>query len=110
MNESLNLLWAVLLASALTLLLKTFPVSCLKGSSFPLLLRRWLDYVPVAVMAALVGPDIFIYNDQLDFSGSNLFLWVSIPVFLVAWKTSNYFVTIAVGLALVIGCRYFGVA
>lgn len=108
--DSRSLLWAILLASALTLILKTFPVVALKGSDFPKVLKRWLDFVPVAVMAALVGPDIFIYEGKPDFSTSNLFMLVSLPVFLVAWKTSNYFVTIAVGLALVIAARYFGLA
>ena len=109
-NNPESLLLAILLASALTLGLKTAPVTFLKGKDFPPLLRKWLDFVPVAVMAALIGPDIFINNNQLDISVSNLFLMASIPVFLVAWKTSNYFVTIAVGLALVIMARYWGLA
>lgn len=108
--DSRGLVWAVLLASALTLLLKTFPVTFLRGSDFPAIMKRWLDFVPVAVMAALVGPDIFIYDGKFDISTSNLFLMVSLPVFLVAWKTANYFVTIAVGLALVILARNFGLA
>lgn len=103
-----NLLWAILLCSFLTLAMKIAPVSILKGNSFPKILRRWLDFVPVAVMAALVGPDIFIYDNRLDFSTSNLFLLVSIPTFLVAWKSKNYFITIAFGIGLVIAARYLG--
>ncbi|MDE5879827.1 MAG: AzlD domain-containing protein, partial [Desulfovibrio sp.] len=41
-----------------------------------------------------------------DLSTDNLFLMVSIPTFLVAWKTKNYFVTIAVGIGLVILARW----
>lgn len=101
---------AVALGSFFTLLLKTAPVTFLKGDALPPLLRRWLDFVPVAVMAALVGPDIFIYNGQLDISTNNLFLLVSLPTLLVAWKSENYFLTIAVGIGLVIIARYFGFA
>lgn len=104
-------IWALVLAVGLscllTLVLKTGPVTLLKGGDFPPLLRRWLDYIPVAVMAALVGPDIFFYNGHFDFSFSNLFLLVSIPTLLVAWLSKNYFVTIAFGIALVILARYF---
>ncbi len=73
-------------------------------------LRKWLDFIPVAVMAALVGPDIFIYEGQLNVSTSNLFLLVSIPTLVAAWIFRNYFVTIAVGIGLVIAARFFGIA
>lgn len=106
-HSSLSLLLALLLSCAATLALKTGPITLLKGGDFPPLLRRWLDYVPVAVMAALVGPDIFIFEGKLDLSSSNLFLIVSIPTFFTAWLSKNYFVTIAVGIALVIMGRYF---
>ena len=107
MDRSLGALFlATALSCLLTLLLKTGPVTLLKGGDFPPLLRRWLDFVPVAVMAALVGPDIFIYEGKLDLSSYNLFLLVSIPTFLVAWLSKNYFVTIAFGIALVILARY----
>lgn len=102
-----NLLLAVGLSCLLTILLKTVPITFLKGDALPALFRRWLDFVPVAVMAALVGPDIFIYEGKFDLSTSNLFLMVSIPTFLVAWKSRNYFLTIAVGIGLVIIARAF---
>lgn len=106
-NSSWPLLLAVGLSCLFTLILKTGPVTLLQGGDFPKILRRWLDYVPVAVMAALVGPDIFIYEGKLDLSSSNLFLLVSIPTLLVAWLSKNYFITIAFGIALVILARYF---
>lgn len=106
----MSLLLAVLLASAVTLALKTGPITLLAGDNLPPLLRKWLDFVPVAVMAALVGPDVFFYEGKFDISTSNLFLLVSIPTLFVAWLTRNYFVTIAIGLCLVIGARYFGLA
>lgn len=105
-----NLLWAVFLSSLLTILLKTVPITALRGDNIPRLVRRWLDFIPVAVMAALVGPDIFIYDGTFNISFSNLFLLVSIPTFFVAFKTAKYFATIAAGIGLVIIARYFGLA
>lgn len=104
------LLLAVFLSSLATILLKTMPITFLKGDTLPLLFKRWLDYVPVAVMAALVGPDIFIYDGRLDLSLDNLFLLVSLPTLLAAIISKNYFVTIAVGIGLVILARYLGMA
>ena len=50
----------------------------------PPLLRHWLSFVPVAVMAALVGPDVFFYEGHFNAGLSNLFLMVSLPALLVA--------------------------
>lgn len=102
------LLWCIGACVVVTVLPKVVPITFLHGDKLPLILRKWLDFIPVAVMAALVGPDIFIYDGQFNLSTSNLFLMVSIPSLAVACIFKNYFLTIAVGLALVIVARYFG--
>ena len=80
----------------------------LQGDCLPALLRHWLSFVPVAVMAALVGPDVFFYEGHFNAGTSNLFLMVSLPSLLVAWWGKNYFVTIAFGISLVILARWLG--
>lgn len=102
------LLLCLLGSVVVTLLPKILPVTFLKGDSLPPLLRHWLSFVPVAVMAALVGPDVFFYEGHFNAGLSNLFLMVSLPALLVAWWTKNYFLTIAFGLALVILARFTG--
>lgn len=104
------LIWASAIACGLTILAKTAPITLIKSGSLPKYAKKWLEFVPVAVMGALVGPDIFIYNGKFDLSFSNLFLLVSIPTFIIAWKTSNFFITIAFGIILVILARYFGIS
>lgn len=101
---------AAFLATFFSLLLKTVPVTFLKGDNLPPALRLWLKFVPVSVMAALVGSDIFFYNGKLDISTNNLFLLVSIPTLGVAIWSRNYFVTIAAGIGMIIAARYFGMA
>ena len=91
-----------------TLLPKILPVTFLRGDSLPPLLRHWLSFVPVAVMAALVGPDIFFYEGSFNAGPSNLFLMVALPSLVVAWWSKNYFLTIAVGIGLVILARWSG--
>lgn len=107
---SWQLIWAAIIACGLTLIAKTLPITAIKSGSLPNLARKWLEFVPVAVMGALVGPDIFIYNGHFNLSLSNLFLLVSIPTALIAWKTANFFITIAAGIVMVILARYFGIA
>ena len=87
---------------------KILPITFLNANNLPPFLRRWLDFVPVAVMAALVGSDIFFYDGRLNLSVTNLYLMVSVPTLLCAWLTKNYFLTIAFGLALIIVARALG--
>lgn len=103
-----DLLAAVLGASALTIALKVVPLTFFSGRDFPPAFRRWLGFVPAAVMAALVGPDIFIYNGEFNPGPSNLFLMVSIPCLALAIFCKNYFAVIALGLFLVIMARMCG--
>ena len=93
---------------AVTVLPKILPVTFLRGDSLHPLFRRWLDFVPVAVMSALVGSEVFFYEGHFNCGLSNLFLVVSLPTLFLAWKSQNYFLTIAVGLVLVILARASG--
>lgn len=104
----MSLLAAVLAACLLTIALKAGPLVFFSGRDFPPLLRRWLGFVPAAVMAALVGPDIFIYDGQFNVGTSNLFLMVSAPCLIFAIWCKNYFAVIAMGLFMVIAARFFG--
>lgn len=102
------LILCILASTLVTLLPKILPVTFLKGDNLPPLLRHWLSFVPVAVMAALVGPDVFIYEGSFNVGPSNLFLMAALPALLVAWWSKNYFLTIVVGIGLVILARYSG--
>ncbi|MBQ7608614.1 MAG: AzlD domain-containing protein [Desulfovibrionaceae bacterium] len=93
-----------------TVLPKILPLTFLNGEHLPPLFKKWLDCIPVAVMAALVGSEVFFYNNTFNVSPTNLYLTVSIPLVFLAWYTKSYFITIAVGLGLVIAARAFGLA
>lgn len=102
------LLLCILGCTVVSLLPKILPVTFLRGDNLPPLLRHWLSFVPVAVMAALVGPDVFFYEGRFNAGPSNLFLMVALPSLLVAWWGKNYFLTIAFGIGLVILARWLG--
>ena len=63
--------------------------------------RRWLSFVPAAILAALVAPDIFLREGALFLSTDNMFLLAAPPTILVAWKTRSLFATLAAGMFLV---------
>ena len=60
-----NLLLCLASCVLVTQLPKVLPITFLRGDHLPALLRKWLDFIPVAVMAALVGlADTFILLHQ----------------------------------------------
>jgi branched-subunit amino acid transport protein len=62
---------------------------------------RWvLSFVPAAVLAALVAPDLLSIT---DFSPARLLAGLGATV--VAWYTENVFWTIVVGLVIVVSLR-----
>ena len=66
------------------------------GREMPLLLRRWLRYVPAAVLAALIAPAALAPQGELKFG---LRAWAVLAGAAVAWRTRNVLLTILGGMA-----------
>ena len=63
-------------------------------------LRRALRFVPASVLAALVFPALTYPAGTLDLTLGNVRLLAGIGGALVAWRTKNVLLTIAVGMIL----------
>ena len=88
---------------------RVLPVWFLSRRELPAAVRSWLQYVPVAVLAALFLPSVAAPESTLNIGFENLFLWASIPTILVAWKTRSLFGSVLVGMLLVaLGRLLFG--
>lgn len=103
-----ELIWCIIGCSLVTLIPRVVPVMYLQAEKLPPLLRHWLSFVPVSVMAALLSSQIFFYNDSFNPTLSNLYLAAALPSLLVAWKTRSFFGTILFAMLLVAGARHFG--
>ncbi len=68
----------------------------LLGREMPLLLKRWLRYVPVAVLAALVVPAALAPRGALEFGVQ---AWAAVVGAAVAWRTRSVLSTILAGMA-----------
>jgi branched-subunit amino acid transport protein len=62
-------------------------------------LEALLRYVPPAVLAALIAPDVLMQNGQLALQGGNLRLWAAVAALLAAYLTRSVLATIATGMA-----------
>ncbi len=92
-----------------TALPRALPMTILAERPMPDKARRWLSYVPAAILAALVAPDILLKDGGLFISSQNVFLIAAVPCILVAAKTKSLFMTLALGMTVVAMLRYCGI-
>lgn len=61
----------------------------------PSLLRRWLRYVPPAVLAALIAPEVLAPQGRLEIG---LPFWAALVGGVVAWRTRSGLWTVLAGM------------
>ena len=81
-----------------TFLPRVLPMTIHAGRPLPEAARVWLGFVPAAVLAALVAPEIFLVDGRLALNTDNIFLLAALPSILVAWKTGSQFAALAAGM------------
>ncbi len=67
--------------------------------------QRSLRFVPPAVLAAIIFPEILRPAGALDLTPANTRLLAGLCAALVAWRTRNALLTIATGMAVLWGLR-----
>lgn len=94
-------IWIVMIAIGL--------LTYLTRLSFILLFQHWqpsqivqsaLRYVPVAVLSAIIVPELVVVDDVLDLSPGNARLIAGVIAILVAWYSKSAVLTIIVGMAV----------
>jgi branched-subunit amino acid transport protein len=92
-------LWLViLLAGLLTFGTRLSFILLLDRIKVPDWFRRGLRFVPVAVLSAIILPDLATHNATLDLSLRNPQLYAGALAVLVAWRTKNVLLTILAGM------------
>lgn len=101
-------IFAVILgASIVTFLPRVLPFMVLSRLQIPDWAMRWLSYIPVAVMAALLGNELLMTDGKLTSLKDNIELFAALPTFLVAIFTRSLLGTIVVGVVSVMLLRAF---
>lgn len=92
---------------AVTYIPRALPVLALARRTLPEPVIRWLGFIPVAVLAAMLVPSLVAPEKALDFSFRNIFLWAAVPTFLVCWKTRSFVGAVVTGMGCVALGRLF---
>lgn len=96
-------LWVlILLAGLLTYLIRLSFILLLNRFEVPAWFRRGLRFVPVAVLSAIIMPEVLTRSGALDISLLNPQLYAAAAAALVAWRTKNILLTILAGMSVLL--------
>ncbi|UPV98867.1 AzlD domain-containing protein [Halorussus gelatinilyticus] len=94
-------LWLVILAAGVGTFLIRFSFIGLFGllDDVPAVVERALRFVPAAVLAALVAPQLVVVDGSVALSPANPRLLAGALAALVAWRTEDVLATLVAGMA-----------
>jgi branched-subunit amino acid transport protein len=100
-------IWPVMIiAGLLTFATRLSFILLFERIRMPEWFRRGLRFVPVAVLSAIILPELTSPNGSLFLSWRNPQLLAGAVAILVAWKTKNVLLTIAAGMAALLIFRF----
>jgi branched-subunit amino acid transport protein len=85
--------------AVVTYLPRMLPLVLLGRIQLPPLLLRWLKFVPVSVLAALLARELLVQGGRLALPPAHPQLLAAIPAFVVAFKTRSLMGTVLAGMA-----------
>jgi branched-subunit amino acid transport protein len=92
-------IWLVMLLGGLITFAMRFSLIYLFGRfQVPETMRKALQYVPPAVLSAIVFPELFLHEGTFDLSLENTRLLAGLIAIVVAWFSRNTLITILVGM------------
>jgi branched-subunit amino acid transport protein len=96
-------LWLTLVAAGLmTFATRLSFILLLERLQLPAWFQRSLRFVPLAVLSAIVLPELVNPNGALDLSLRNPQLISGLLAVVVAWRTRNVILTILLGMAALV--------
>ncbi len=91
--------WLIIIAmGVVTFGIRLLPIVLLGRIEIPLVVQRALRFVPPAVLSAIIAPELLMSGGQVDLSLGNARLIAGVLATIVAWRTKNVLLTIAVGM------------
>src|SRR5579862_7333787 len=92
-------LWLMMLViGGVTYAIRLSCIGLLGQKEMPAFLSKALRFVPITVLPAIIMPQLFLRNNALALSIQNPRWMAGILAAIVAWRTRNVLLTIAVGM------------
>lgn len=90
-----------------TYLPRMLPVVVLSRFRLPPLLLRWLEYVPVSVLAAMLAKELLLSGGTFPRTPLHPPLLAAVPAFAVGLLTRSLLGTVVAGMASMAAVRFF---
>ncbi len=91
----------------MTLIPRALPLMAFSRMKLPGWAMRWLSYVPIAVMAALVGQELLLLeNGKPALFYRNAEFYAAVPTIIVTVRTRSLLAAVIAGIVSVIVLRY----
>ncbi|MDB5805190.1 MAG: branched-chain amino acid transport [Betaproteobacteria bacterium] len=103
----MNLWLTMALAGLLTFLIRYSFIGAAGRITPPEWFRRMLRFVPIAALTALIWPDLLMPAGEWQLSFANPRLLAGLIAALVAWRSQNIFLTIAIGMGALWGLQWW---
>lgn len=103
-----HVFWIIVGTMVVTVIPRVVPLVFLSRIQLPALFEKWLGYVPIAVLAALLAQSVALTGGRIDLAMSNPALLASIPVLVIAAFTRSLIGTVAAGVVLMALLRWIG--
>lgn len=102
-----RLVWGLIAGMAVTnIVVRATPIAVMSRFELPEAVRRWLSYVPVSVMSAMVALEVLKPGDQWRLTLSNPYLLGAVPTALVYRFTRSFLGAAVTGIAAFLAFRY----
>ena len=94
-------IWGIIIGGmVVTYAIRLSFIALVPHERLPYLFRRSLRYVPPAVLAALITPELFRPTGPFDIAMGNYRLLAGAVAAIVAWRSRNTWITIATGMVV----------
>jgi branched-subunit amino acid transport protein len=100
-----EMLWIIAGMAVVTFLPRFLPMALLTKWTIPKKIKLGLEYIPVAILSAIVFPIPF-FDGEGTFGIQPQFLFSVIPVFIFAWKVKSLWGSVILGMLIYWGLGF----
>lgn len=100
MQENNPLILLFLAMMVVTYIPRVLPLTILSKIKLPKLILEVLDYIPIAILGALLLPSLFYIDGQIDISLNNLYLIAGILTAVISIFTKKLYLIVSGGILI----------
>ena len=96
-------IWIIIFGmAAVTFLPRVLPLVAIDAEALPNVMRRGLNYVPIAVLSTIIGSS-YVPSEEWGQFVIDERLIAGVVAIAVAWYTQNIIITITAGMVVLVG-------